>query len=136
MALRSVKRQMTALGLPMSLFQNVGCFADMKALQEGWLVITGAGMNIGADFAHEGCDYTVPPAGLYITAYCDGADSTHSFSQETVPVMRMLEEISANGWELAGDYYGDVLLSEGIYNDCEAFCGAAMELYAKVYPDA
>lgn len=109
MALRSVKRQMTALGLPMSLFQNVGCFADMKALQEGRLVITGAGVNISPDFAHEGCDYTVLPAGLYITAYCDGADSTHSFSQEATLVMRMLEEIRANGWELAGDYYGDVM---------------------------
>ena len=109
MALREVKHKMQERDLPMCLFNNVGCFADMEALKENRLVITAAGVHVPPEFSREDCEYAVLPAGLYITAYCDGTGDTPSFSQEACLVQQMLDEIRKNDWQIAGDYYGDVL---------------------------
>lgn len=109
MALRSVKKRIGELGLPMALFHNVGCLAEKASLEQGRFVISGACVHIDDSFSHDGCQYRILPAGLYITAYCDGSRDTPSFSQEAALVRRMLEEIRRSGWEIAGDYYGDVM---------------------------
>ena len=109
MALRSVKKRIGELGLPMALFHNVGCLAEKASLEQGRFVISGACVHIDDSFSHDGCQYHILPAGLYITAYCDGSRDTPSFSQEAALVRRMLEEIRRSGWEIAGDYYGDVM---------------------------
>lgn len=79
MALRSVKKRIGELGLPMALFHNVGCLAEKASLEQGRFVISGACVHIDDSFSHDGCQYHILPAGLYITAYCDGSRDTPAF---------------------------------------------------------
>lgn len=93
----------------------------------------------------------------FICEYYGNDEVAHAWTYEGTDPMECMEQVLAVAESLY-EYYnafilvfvtddnaeivmltpvlGDVLLSEGIYNDYEAFCGAAMELYAKVYPDA
>ena len=116
MTLRLVKRQMTQLGLPLSLFQNVCCITDNACLLRGDFVVTGAAIQVDRNFTFPGCTYYELPAGLYISCYCEGDENgTLSFTREAELVHRLLEEIKSRGYALTGDYLGDVMADTPVF---------------------
>ena len=117
MTLRMVKRQMTQLGLPLSLFQNVCCITDNACLRRGDFVITGAAIQVDRSFAFAGCTYYELPAGLYISCYCEGDENGMlSFTREAALVHRLLDEIKTRGYALTGDYLGDVMADTPVFH--------------------
>lgn len=117
MTLRLIKREMVRRGIPLSLFQRVGCLSSKCHLEAGRFVVTGAVIEIENDIHYPDCIYYDAPAGLYMCCYCGGEHkSSPFFQQEAEYYFMLLCEIRARGYVINGDYIGNVLADTPIFN--------------------
>ncbi len=115
-AICEVKRSLIDSGVPSSYFGNVACCVAREDLLEGRIHYTKAIVFVD----NRDIDVNVPtltvPAGLYMTMYCDDRSSCDSELMETRCLHRMLEHIRSKGYEIAGDYIGEVVLDTELFS--------------------
>lgn len=119
--LRKVKQQFLTRGLPLFLFQNIGCTVSKQDLLAHRIRISEAFvfLNDNMDIAH---DSTVP-AGKFVCKYCDGITGPDgSYKEETI-IHEMLDYIKEYDLTIIGDYHGEVLAETPAfhYTDREMF---------------
>ena len=116
MAICQVKRELIDSGVSPSYFGNVACHVKRDALQPGPIDYTSALIFID----NRDIDVSVPtvtiPAGLYMTMYCADRSSDEGELMETRCLHTLLGHIAESGYEIAGDYVGEVMLDSELFS--------------------
>lgn len=116
MAICEVKRSLIDSGVSSSYFGNVACCVSKSDLLARRINYTQALVFID----NRDIDVNVPtitvPAGLYMTMYCDDRSDCDSELMETRCLRHMLEHIRAKGYEIIGDYIGEVVLDTELFS--------------------
>lgn len=104
---RGVKTEMQQRGIPLSLFHNVSCTVKMEDLKRRDLTYFSPFIFVDDEFNEAETD--VMPEGWYISVLCDGMVGANGLYREGRMIMRLLDEIGERGYEVAGDYFGEVV---------------------------
>lgn len=105
--LRIVKRKMLDMGLPLTLFRNVGCVVSKENLCALNITFGDAFIFLNNDICSEGAECV--PGGEFVSLYCDGMISSDGEYMEERNILRLMEYISEHNLEVTGDYLGEVL---------------------------
>ncbi len=110
LALRSIRRQIVANGRPLALFRNVGCTIARHDLERRLIRYGNAFVFVTPAFGRElyGRARAVPAA-TYLVEYLDGVLTDTGRERETVELTGMLDYCDRMGFEVAGDYLGEVI---------------------------
>lgn len=108
-SLRYVKKELVELGLPLSMFHNVGCIVTKEDLEQDRIFFSEAFLWVREGFSHPGCRMGVAPEGDYLCVYCDGTETEQGEYKEEKYLHELLAYIRERGYEITGDYMGDVL---------------------------
>lgn len=108
--LRSVRRRIVENGWPLTLFRNVGCSIERQNLASGSIRYSKAFVFVTPAFGegfyrHARCI----PSATYLVEYLDGVLTDNGRERETVELARMLDYCERTGFEVAGDYLGEVI---------------------------
>lgn len=119
--LRKVKQQFLRRGLPLVLFQNIGCIVSKQGLLEHRVRFSEAFVFLddNIDIAHD----SIVPEGKFVCKYCDGITGPDgSYKEETI-IQEMLDYIKEHNLTIIGDYHGEVLAETPAfhYTDREMF---------------
>ena len=116
MAVCEVKRSLIDSGVSPSYFGNVACYVTQDCLAAKRIDYTHAIIFID----NKDIDINVPtitvPAGLYMTMYCDDRSAHAGELMETRCLRGMLEHIARSGYEITGDYVGEVVLDSELFS--------------------
>lgn len=125
-SLRQVKKELIGLGLPLSMFRNVGCVVRREDLQAGRVFFSEAFLWVREGFEHPGCRLGEAPEGDYLCVYCDGVETDTAEYKEEKYLSRLLSYIRGRGYRITGDYMGEVLA------DTPAFCYDGRDMMLKL----
>ena len=99
-----------------SYFGNVACHVKRDALQPGPIDYTSALIFID----NRDIDVSVPtitiPASLYMTMYCADRSCDEGELAETRCLHTLLDHIAETGYEITGDYVGEVVLDSELFS--------------------
>lgn len=116
MAICQVKRELIDSGVSPSYFGNVACHVKRDALQPGPIDYTSALIFID----NRDIDVSVPtitiPASLYMTMYCADRSCDEGELAETRCLHTLLDHIAEAGYEITGDYVGEVVLDSELFS--------------------
>lgn len=115
MALCDVKHRMLEMGYPDTYFGNVACCIPRDRLLAHDLTYTHALMFVDSRDTSLISRAETVPAGSYLTVMCnDTSDGERLAESEDLELM--LDEISARGLTIAGDYIGEVVLGTDLFS--------------------
>ncbi len=100
--LRELKGSLIADQLPQLYFCNVGTIMRREKLLTRQFVSTEVFVFVDSEFVR-GDLITAVPAGSYLCIYCDRFDKEREYAE------RLLDAVSKNGMEVAGDYLCEVV---------------------------
>lgn len=116
LAVCEVKRSLIESGVSASYFGNVACCVTRDDLLAGRIDYTRALIFIDNRDIDVDVPTTAVPSGLYMTMYCDDRSSHQGELMETRCLHKMLEHIDAKGYEIIGDYVGEVVLDTELFS--------------------
>lgn len=105
--LRHFHCEMQRRGIPLTLFHNVGCCVP-KANVLARNMRNECGFVFVDDCFHEAPTVTFPEAD-YMTYICDGMIGADGIYLEEKYYYLLIDEIGRQGYEIIGDYYGEVI---------------------------
>jgi DNA-binding transcriptional MerR regulator len=109
LALRLVKRELAQEGYPLSLFRNVGCVIFRKSLLERTVRFDQCFLNVSSAYGPYYQRAEQLPAGSYLTLYCNRLRNKNDTISELEGLSHMLDYIAEKGYEITGDYLGEVV---------------------------
>ena len=111
-----VKRQMLAAGYPSVYFGNVACCIPAEQLRAGNLRYSEALVFVDDDDRDRIDKVERIPAGRYVTEYCNDLSADEGELRETQYLRGMLDHLAARGYQVAGDYIGEVVLDTELFS--------------------
>ncbi len=121
MAVRSVRRQLSELGKPMSLFRNISGIIAEENLRNGSFVTNQAVVLIDEEtaanpLATDGMAVRRIPGGRHLCMYHEKALRSDGSSVEYADIPRMMAYARDHGLEIAGDYLGETLAATPLFS--------------------
>ena len=116
MAICQVKRELIDSGVSPSYFGNVACHVKQDALQSGSIDYTSALIFIDNRDIDVSVPTTTIPASLYMTMYCTDRSCDEGELAETRCLHTLLDHIAETGYEITGDYVGEVVLDSELFS--------------------
>jgi len=110
LSLRQVKKELLKRKLPLSMFRNVGCVVKKEDLEKGCIFFSEAFLWVQEGFRHPGCELGVAEEGDYLCVVCDGVRTETAEHKEDVYLRRILDRIAGQGYQITGNYMGEILL--------------------------
>jgi DNA-binding transcriptional MerR regulator len=115
LAVCKVKQMLLQQGIPAAYFGNVACSIPCEQLEAGVLNYTQALVFIDqTDFPLDGKSEVIP-AGRYLTVYCKDLSSDEGELRESMQLKDMLSYMKEHGYEIGGDYIGEVVLDTELF---------------------
>lgn len=115
-ALCNVKRTMLEKGIPETYFHGVACCIPQDRLAERPLCYSHALIFVDETDRAVTTLSEVVPAGRYLTMYCEDLGHEEGPLRETDYLHRMLTYIEDQGYAVAGDYIGEVMVDTELFS--------------------
>ncbi len=106
-ALRNVKHCIVQLGLPLYLFRNIGCLITKEDLESQSYRISSAVLMLHDQYLNLPCE--ILKKNTYVTYTCNRVLSQEGNYLEKAYLAEMLLWIDNHGYQIIGDYFGEVL---------------------------
>jgi len=110
-----LKRELLEKGYPLSYFRSVACVIPQEQLISKKIVYSQAFVFVDADDTQFAAETETVPGGRYLTMYCNDLSCDEGILLETVYLRQMLDYIEEQGYQVVGDYVGEVVLDTDVF---------------------
>ena len=100
------------LGIPLTLFSQVGCMVPRESLQKGRFLCSRACILLDAERPELPC--TTLQSGIYACMYRQYVSMDNA--AESVGLQLLMDYIAENGYQIVGPYLGQVIAETSVFN--------------------
>lgn len=109
LTIRYTKRQMIETGIPLSLFNGLGCHIDRENLIKRDFIFSKSFLVLEDPMIAAAFGNATMPAGYYLTPYKSHYLDAAGNNEEFNGLNQLLDYADANNLTIAGDYYGEIV---------------------------